>query len=147
MARLELSAAVTVNADPDRVFDYFADYHHVAQVLEGVGKWEPVGSKSRGIGARYNVELIALGFPLRSVLRLNRWRKPEEIGWISESGIVKQEGGFTFTRTDRGVRIDLRIAYEPPGYVVGGAVAKRLDGVVRSRLQGALDRIRDALEA
>jgi len=147
MARLEFSATVTVKADPDRAFDYFADYRHVAQVLEGVSKWEPVGSKSRGIGARYNVELSALGFPLRSVLRLNRWRKPEEIGWVSESGIVKQEGGFTFTTTDRGVRIELRIAYEPPGYVVGAAVAKRLEGVVRRRLQGALDRVRDALES
>jgi uncharacterized membrane protein len=147
MARLEFSAAVAAKTDPERAFDYFADYHHVAQVLEGVSKWEPVGSKSKGIGARYNVELNALGFPLKSVLRLNRWQKPHEIGWVSESGLVKQEGGFTFTRTERGVRIELRIAYEPPGYVVGAAIARRLDGVVRGRLQAALERVKDVLEA
>jgi uncharacterized membrane protein len=88
----------------------------------------------------------ALGLPLKSVLRLNRWRRPDEIGWVSESGLIKQEGGFTFKRVKEGVRIQLRIAYEPPASFVGGAIAGRLDWVVRRRLQNALERIRDVLQ-
>ena len=147
MAKLEFSASVVVRAPAGRIFDFFVDYHHVAQVLEGVSKWEPVGAKTRGVGARYAVEMNAFGFPLKNELRLNRWRKPREIGWVSESGLIKQEGGFTFTETEGGVRIVLRIGYEPPGYAVGAAVAQRLDGLVRARLQRALERIRDTLEA
>lgn len=146
MARLEFVAAVTAKATPERAFEYFADYHHVAQVLEGVTRWEPVGGRARGIGARYRVELKALGLPLRNVLRLDRWRPPEEIGWVSESGLVKQEGRFHFGRVKDGVRIELRIAYEPPASVIGSAVARRLDPMVRARLQHALERIRDLLE-
>lgn len=146
MARLEFGASVTVNATPERAFEYFADYHHVAEVLDGVTRWEPLGDRSRGVGARYRVEMSALGLPLRNVLRLDRWRPAEEIGWISESGLVKQEGRFRFTRVDKGVRIELRIAYEPPASVIGAGVAKRLDPTVRSRLQRALERIRDLLE-
>lgn len=147
MARLEFTASVVVKAPAERIFDYFADYHHVAQVLEGVSRWEPLGTKTRGVGARYAVEMKALGLPLDNVLRLNRWRKPKEIGWVSESGPIKQEGGFTFTETRSGVRVDLRIAYEPPGFAIGAAIARRLDGLVRGRLQRALERIRDVLEA
>ena len=147
MARLEFDAAVTVKSTPDRAFEYFADYHHVAQVLEGVTRWEPIGGRSRGIGARYRVEMQALGLPLRNVLRLDRWRPPEEIGWVSESGLVKQEGRFRFTRVKDGARIELRIAYEPPGSVLGTAIARRLDPMVRARLQQALERIREVLEA
>ena len=147
MARLEFSAAVDVHASPERAFDYFADHRHVAEVLQGVTRWEPIGSRATGIGARYNVALVAMGFPLRSVLRLNRWQRPLEIGWVSESGLIKQEGGFTFTKTANGVRVELRIAYVPPAFVIGAFVARRLDRVVRDRLQGAMDRIRDALEA
>ncbi len=147
MPRLEFSASVVVNTSPERAFDYFADHRHVAKVLEGVTRWEPVGSRSTGIGARYNVELVAMGFPVRSVLRLNRWSRPREIGWVSESGVIKQEGGFTFTAVPQGVRVDLRIAYVPPASVVGALVAKRLEGAVKQRLQRAMDRIRDTLEA
>lgn len=147
MARLEFSAGVNVKAPPERIFDYFTDYRHVAQVLEGVSRWEPIGAKSRGKGARYSVEMSALGFPLKSTLRLNRWQRPEEIGWISESGLIKQEGGFTFAETAHGTRIELRIAYEPPASFLGAAVAHRLEGMVRRRLEDALERIRDELES
>jgi hypothetical protein len=145
--KLEFSASVVVRASPERAFDFFADHRHVAQVLEGVTKWEPIGSHSKGVGARYNVEMVAMGFPLRSVLRLNQWRRPHEIGWVSESGLIKQEGGFTFTKATEGVRVDLRIAYVPPASVIGAAVAGRLDRFVRQRLQRALERVRDTLEA
>ena len=147
MAQREFSADVNVKTTPERAFDYFADHEHVAAVLDGVTKWEPIGRRTEGIGARYEVEMVALGFPLKSVLRLDRWRRPHEIGWVSEKGLIKQEGGFTFTRVKGGVHIVLRIAYTPPGAILGAAVAGQLDGVVRRRLQAALERIRDGLEA
>ena len=147
MARLEFSAGVTVKATPERAFDYFADYRHVAEVLDGVSRWEPMGGRTTGVGARYRVEMTALGIPLENVLRLSRWQRPEEIAWVSESGLIKQEGGFRFREVAGGVRIELRIAYEPPASVIGAAVARRMDGLVRHRLQRALEQIEDRLEA
>lgn len=147
VARLEFRAGVTVKTTPERAFDYFADHRHVAEVLEGVSRWEPIGPRSKGIGARYQVEMVALGLPLKNVLRLDRWRRPYEIGWVSESGLVKQEGGFTFREVAGGVRIELRIVYEPPASVIGAAVARRMDGLIRLRLERALEQIRDVLEA
>jgi uncharacterized membrane protein len=147
VSRLELSADVVVECPPERAFDYFADHRHVAAVLDGVKRWEPIGTKTRGIGARYNVEMVVLGLPLESVLRLDRWRRPREIGWISESGLIKQEGRFSFTEVPSGVHIVLTIFYTPPASILGAAVAGRLDRVVRRQLQSALERIRDTLEA
>jgi uncharacterized membrane protein len=147
LPKLELSVPITVATTPDRAFDYFADYHHVAAVLEGVSRWQPLGDQTQGVGARYSVELQALGLPLRSVLRLNRWRRPHAIGWVSESGLIKQEGGFTFVRMAKGVRIVLQITYEPPASFLGAAVARQLDGFVRRRLAAAMERIRTTLES
>ena len=93
MARLEFSSAINVKTKPERAFDYLADHRHVAQVLEGVSRWEPIGARTKGLGARYKVEMLAFGIPLKNVLRLDRWRRGREIGWISESGLIKQEGG------------------------------------------------------
>jgi len=147
LPKLDLSVPVVVETTPARAFDFFADYHHVAQVLDGVSKWEPIGPQSQGIGSRYAVEMVALGFPLRSVLRLDRWRRPHEIGWISESGLINQRGGFTFARSGKGVRIVLSIEYEPPASIVGAAVARRLDGFVRHRLERAMLNIKHTLES
>ena len=146
MTTREFTAEVTVRCPPERAFDYFADHRHVAAVLEGVSRWQPAGTKTKGVGARYEVEMQALGLPLKSVLRLNRWRRPHEIAWVSESGLIKQEGGFTFTKVKDAVRVQLRIAYEPPASFLGGAIAGRLDWVVRRRLQKAIERIRDQLQ-
>jgi uncharacterized membrane protein len=147
MALREFSASVTVKCPPEKAFDYFADYKNVPLVLDGVTKWEPLGSKTRGAGALYNVEMNVMGLPLSNVLRLNRWRRPREIGWTSESGLIKQEGGFTFTKVDEGVRIELRIGYEPPAAVVGMFLAQSVDGLVRRRLEKALKRVRKTLES
>jgi uncharacterized membrane protein len=147
MALREFSASVTVQCSPEKAFDYFADYKHVPLVVDGVTKWEPVGSKTRGVGALYRVEMNAMGLPLSNVLRLNRWGRPREIGWVSQSGLIKQEGGFTFSEVDEGVRIELRIAYEPPAAAAGMFVAQVLDGTVRRRLEKALMRVRETLES
>jgi len=147
LATLELSVPITVGASPEKAFDYFADHRHVAKVLEGVSRWDPVGAQTQGVGARYTVEMSALGFPLRSVLRLDKWRRPHEIGWVSESGLIKQRGSFTFSRIPAGgTRIVLRIEYRPPASLLGAAVASRLDGFVRRRLAVAMGRIRDRLQ-
>lgn len=146
MGRLQFSAAVLVRCSPKRAFDYFADHRHVAAVLEGVTQWEPLGDQTEGVGARYNVEMNALGFPLKNVLRLDRWESPREIGWVSESGLIKQEGGFTFKKVTEGVQIELRIVYIPPAGFLGAAIAKQLDATVRHRLKEALEAIRDTLE-
>jgi uncharacterized membrane protein len=147
MGQREFSADVTINCSPERAFDYFADHRHVAAVLDGISKWDPIGEKSQGVGARYDVEMVALGFPLKSTLRLNRWRRPHEIGWVSETGLIKQEGGFTFTKVKAGVHIVLRIAYTPPAAMLGAAIAGRMDWLVKGRLQTALERIRTTLES
>jgi hypothetical protein len=147
VARPEFSVSVVVHTSPERAFDYFADHRHVAKVLEGVTRWEPIGSHPTRIGARYNVEVVAMGIPLHGVLRLDRFRRPHEIGWVSESGLIEQQGGFTFTEVPDGVRVELRIEYVPPASVVGELVARRLDGLVKRRLQRAMRRVRDTLEA
>jgi ribosome-associated toxin RatA of RatAB toxin-antitoxin module len=147
MATLDFATSVDVRTTPDKAFDYFADHRHVAAVLDGVSRWDPIGSQTRGVGARYDVEMRALGFPLSSVLRLDRWRRGREIGWTSESGLIKQRGGFKFEPTARGVRIELHISYEPPGWIVGAVVARRLDSAVRQRLDKAMQWIKKVLES
>lgn len=146
MAEHSFAAAVVVRREPQAVFEWIADYRHVATVLEGVTRWEPLGPETRGRGARFGVSMSALGFPLENELVLDVWDEPRAIGWRSESGQIEQSGRWDFRPRPEGTEVSLRIGYRPPLGIVGQMVAGEVDGLVRSRLQEALGRMKQTLE-
>ena len=143
----EVAARVRAACTPQQAFDFVADYRNVPRVLDGVSRWQPLTRRVRGVGARYEVEMRSLGFPLQAVLVLDAWDEPKAIRWRSESGLVEQRGGWTFTEQGRQTEIELRIAYQPPGAALGNLLASRADGLVRRRLETALQRMKALLEA
>jgi uncharacterized membrane protein len=146
MAERRFSAEITVARPPQAVFDWVADYRHVAEVLEGVDRWEPLQQETRGIGARFDVSMSALGLPLENVLVLDRWEEPRCIGWRSESGLVQQSGRWDFRPRGEGTAVSLSIGYVPPMGMVGQLVAGEVDSLVRGRLQNALEEMKRILE-
>ena len=146
MAERRFSAEVSIRRPPQAVFDWVADYRHVAQVLEGVDRWEPMQRETRGAGARFDVSMTALGFPLENVLVLDRWEEPHSIGWRSESGPIQQSGRWDLRPDGEGTLVSLSIGYVPPLGLVGRLVAGEVDGLVRGRLQRALDAMKRILE-
>ena len=141
------SARIKIGREPGRVFAWVADHRNVPGVLEGVNRWEPLGARDRGQGARFRVAMRALGIPLENVLVLDTWDEPRAIGWRSESGLIAQTGGWLFEPQPGGTRVTLTICYRPPGGVVGGLLAGQVDSLVRGRLQAALERMKDILES
>jgi ribosome-associated toxin RatA of RatAB toxin-antitoxin module len=141
----EFTARVIAESTPRQAFDFVADYRNVPRVLDGVTRWEPLSRQSRGVGARFEVEMRTFGVPLHNVLVLDVWEEPDRIGWRSESGLVEQRGRWTFMPMAGGTEIELRIAYAPPGGPLGSLVAGPAAGTVRRRLETALSRMRDLL--
>lgn len=146
MAERRFSALVVIERSPIAVFEWVADYHHVASVLEGVTRWEPLGPETRGRGARFQVAMSALGLPLENVLVLDVWEEPSAIGWRSESGLIEQTGRWDFRPRAEGTEVSLTIGYRPPLGLVGRVVAGEVDGLVRARLQRALEGMKHRLE-
>jgi uncharacterized membrane protein len=146
MSVRRFTARIQIARPPGDVFAWVADHRNVPRVLEGVDRWEPLGDRATGRGARFDVSMRALGLPLENVLVLDTWEEPSAIGWRSESGLVPQAGGWRFEPRPGGTEVALTISYEPPGGAVGGLVAGRVDGVVRGRLQQALERMKAVLE-
>jgi uncharacterized membrane protein len=146
MDERRFSAQVHVEREPERVFEWVSDYRNAGKVLEGVSRWKPVGFKTRGAGARFDVAMGVFGLPLETELVIDTWREPSEIRWHSESGLVWQAGGWSLEARGGGTAVTLSIAYRPPAGQVGGALAGRADGLVRGRLEGALRRMKREIE-
>ncbi|MGH7904842.1 MAG: SRPBCC family protein [Candidatus Dormibacteraceae bacterium] len=140
------TAREIVRAAPEAIFDFVADHRNVPLVLEGVSRWEPVGRRTSGGGARFEVEMKTLGFPLAEVLVLDLWDRPRAIGWRSESGFIPQRGGWRLVPREAGTEIELSISYQPPGAGLGNLVAGAVEGIVRHRLEAALTSIKERLE-
>ena len=147
MAERHFSTAQLIRRAPEEVFTYVADYRHVPEVMEGISRWEPIGGRATGVGARYRVELRVLGLALRGILRLNEWTEPQAIGWEAVDAPVVLRGRWTLIPHRDGVRVTLRITYDPPAAALGALVAAPLERLVQSRLRAALERMRQALEA
>src|SRR2546429_7801506 len=113
MAERRFSAQVSVDRSPEAAFEWVSDYHNAAKVLDGVTRWKPVGFKTRGAGARFEVEMRALGFPLENVLVIDTWREPHAIAWHSEAGPIRQTGGRSFRQQNGGTEVTLSISYKP----------------------------------
>jgi uncharacterized membrane protein len=146
MAARRLTARTEIARPPAEVFAWVADHRNITRALDGVERWEPMGRCARGVGARFAVRVGAAGLALDAVLVLDRWDEPDAIGWHSLSGPVRQSGAWRFVARRPGTHVELDIAYEPPAGIIGDLVASRVEGVVRDRLEVALERMRDALE-
>ncbi len=146
MSEHVFAARAHIDRPPEAVFDWVADYRNVPTVLEGIGRWHPLGKQTRGAGARFDVEMDALGLPLQNVLALESWEEPRQIRWRSESGLIPQRGGWLFRRRGAGTDVVLEIAYSPPGGVVGGLLANTVNSTVRRRLERALEKMKAILE-
>jgi len=146
MAPHRFTARTVIARPPAAVFDWVADPAHVPLVLEGVERWQPLGERADGVGARFDVRVRALGVAVETVIVLDRWEASRAIGWRSESAPVRHSGGWRFEPRAGGTEIALTIDYEVPGGVLGRLLADRVDGILRERLDRALGRMRNLLE-
>jgi uncharacterized membrane protein len=140
------SARTVIARNPAAVFAWVADYRNVPTVLEGVERWEPLGRRTTGEGARFAVTMRVFGQELEDVLVLDTWDEPWAIGWRSASGSGGHSGDWRFRPRVDGTEVTLTISYRVPGGVLGGLVAGPLVGALRTRLEQALDRMRVSLE-
>lgn len=114
--------------------------------MAGVSEWRPVGKQADGVGARYQVEFSELPIRIRGRLVINEWKRPEAIGWGTESSPVNDHGRWTFHPRDAGTEVELAVTYQPPAGGLGNLVAGAVEGIVRNRVAAALDRMKKELE-
>ncbi|MBV8300955.1 MAG: SRPBCC family protein [Candidatus Dormibacteraeota bacterium] len=136
---VEARSDVTLPAPPADVFAVIADMDH-ADWLPAVRRLRHVGGPKHGVGARYEVEVGALGRHLRGVLVCREYTPPNRM-------LLELEEGLELTidirvRAVRGgstVNVDAR--YSVGGGPFAGAVERASQGAARREVARACEQL------
>jgi uncharacterized membrane protein len=135
----KIAAPVTV------VFAYVDDHRNTIKYMQDLTKWAPVGSKTHGKGARFQVAMKAGPMTLSSVVDITTWTENHAIGWTSLEGF-KQTGRWSFKKEGDGTEATFDMDYELPGGIAGRMVSKVAEPIVRGNIEKSVRQLRSQVE-
>lgn len=132
---------LTVNAPIDKVYELWTRYAEFPRFMEHVRQVELLDGRSRWtVDGPAGVALVfEVAVERRDGERIISWRS------VGESPI-RHEGRVRFDQVDGGTRVDLRMCYQPPGGLIGHAVAHALRWDPKARLDDDMIRMKALLE-
>lgn len=121
--------SIDVAAPPSAVWSFVADPSHYLHFMEGITRWEVVGRKRTGLGARYRILMHVGSAELGGMVEVVEHVPNRELAWSSVVG-TEQRGRWRL-RPDpdnpNQTQVELRIAGSPAGGIWGtlaGIVAR-----------------------
>ena len=116
---MRVNESVEISAPPEAVFEYIADPENYLRFLSGVTRWEVVGEKSSGLGARYRVLFRVGAAEVGGLIEMVEWDEPFDIAWHSVTGVDQRGRWRIRDEDDERSKVEFRFAYG----VIGGGVA------------------------
>jgi len=136
---VEARSDVTLPAAPDEVFAVIADMDH-ADWLPAVRRLRHVGGPRRGVGARYEVEVGALGRHLRGVLVCRELSPPKRLRLSLEEGL-ELDILITVRPVRGGSTVEMAAVYSVGGGPFAGAVERASQGAARREVARACEQL------
>lgn len=127
------------------VFAYVDDHRNTIKYMKDLTKWAPVGSKTHGKGAKFQVAMKAGPMTLSSVVDITTWTENQAIGWTSLEGF-KQTGRWSFRKDGDGSEATFDMDYELPGGIAGRMVSKVAEPIVRGNIEQSVRQLRSQVE-
>ena len=143
MSRITISEDIA--APVEAVFAFVDDHTNTTKYMKDLSKWAPVGSKTHGKGAKFDVAMKAGPLTLSSVVDITTWAENSAIGWTSVDGF-KQKGRWGFKASGAGTTATFDMEYELPGGIAGRVLSRAADPVVRGNLEQSVRNLKAQVE-
>ena len=144
---MRINADIDVHAPSEEIWALITDPDALPGIIEGVTRWDVVGDKERGLGARYSMRMHVGSAEIGSEIEVVEWDENCDMAWSSVKGI-DQRGRWRLRKRDDGTtHVELRLSYQSPGSGVLGAAADRLSApLVKQNLEKSLRRLKRRME-
>jgi uncharacterized membrane protein len=140
-----ITTSEEIAAPVEAVFAFVDDHRNTTKYMKDLTKWAPVGSKTHGKGAQFQVAMKAGPMTLSSVVDITTWTENRAIGWKSIEGF-KQTGKWTFKASAGGTEATFDMDYELPGGIAGRMASRLADPVVRGNIEQSVRNLRSQVE-
>jgi uncharacterized membrane protein len=138
---------IEIGAPPELVWQIVSDPGRYLDFMSGVTRWEVVGGRRQGRGARYRMLLRVGSAEVGGLIEVVEWAPRAEMAWVSITGI-NQRGRWRLRERRPGrTTVELRLAYGIAGAGITGWIAEKLSaGTVRGHLRRSLQALKRQVE-
>ena len=129
---MRLNESIVVSAPQKLIWDYITDPANSLHYMSGVTRWEVVGERRSGLGARYRMLIKVGSAEVGGLIEVVEFSEPRDMAWSSVTGI-DQRGRWRLRPTGGGrTRVEMRFAYG----VAGGGITGYLSEFVAAPALG-----------
>ena len=144
---MRTQASQLVAADPEDVWELFADPANFPRVFSWVTDLEPEEpEREPGAGARYRMRLRVGSAEVGGLIEVVEYDEQRDLAWTSVTGI-EQRGRIRMRAAGGGrTRVTVRLSYNAPGVVLGSIAELLSFRMVSSNLRRSLEEAKRELE-
>ena len=145
---MRVESSLEISAPPALVWEYVSDPSRYLHFMSGITRWEVVGSKRSGLGARYRMLLRVGSAEVGGLFEIVEFMREADLAWTSITGIDQRgrwrlrpgnDGGSTVTT--------LRLSYGVAGAGISGWLAEHVAAPsVRGHLRRSLQQLKRQVE-
>jgi uncharacterized membrane protein len=148
---MRVSESLVIDAPAELVWEQVSDPGRALHFMSGITRWEVVGTKRTGLGARYRMLLRVGSAEVGGLIEVVEFVRGADLAWTSITGI-DQRGRWRVRARDRGrerglTRVELRLSYGVAGAGIFGVLAERVAApTVRGHLRRTLRQLKRQVE-
>jgi uncharacterized membrane protein len=145
---MRVESKIEISAPPALVWQYVSDPSRYLHFMSGITRWEVVGSKRIGLGARYRMLLRVGSAEVGGLIEVVEFARHGDLAWTSITGI-DQRGRWRLRPVNEGrtTVTTLRLSYGVAGAGIWGWLADRVSApTVRGHLRRSLQQLKRQVE-
>jgi uncharacterized membrane protein len=140
-------ASIDVSASPEVIWEFVADPRHYLHFMSGVTRWEVVGERPQGRGARYRMLMRVGSAEVGGLIEIVEFDDARELAWTSVTGIDQRGRWRLRPVSPERTRVELRISYGVAGSGLLGWLAERVAApTVSGHLRRTLEQLKRQVE-
>jgi len=143
---MRVGSSIHVAAPAHAVWEVIAEPANYIHFMSGVTRWEVVGERPQGLGARYRMLLRVGSAEIGGLIEVVEFTEDRDLAWTSVTGI-DQRGRWRLRQQDGITRVELRLSYGVAGAGPFGWISERIAApTVRGHLRRSLQQLKRQVE-
>lgn len=134
------------NAPVELVFAYVDEHRNVPEWMFGISKFEPIGEKESGVGAKFDGSIKLGPKTLHSTVECIGWEQDKLIKLDSIKGFVNSSTWTFESAGDDRTELIVDFHYELPGGIAGKALGRVIEPFISIAIKHTEHTLRDKVE-